>query len=123
MIKLATNNSLWGGFAGACSFPDGHEPLFAEMAFPAGCPMANPEPWAMLICDYQTDGGEPDADRDIIALTINLISEEGYPATYERRFPANMFTRENIVEWAEKALDNAMTHKGLVLNGFAFTAH
>ena len=57
MIKLENNTGLWNAFAGACSFADGTDPLFAEMQV-TSCPSKNdPDcPGFVLVLDEQRMG-------------------------------------------------------------------
>ncbi len=117
MIKLENNTGLWNAFAGATGFADGTDPLFAEIRVPDVSQEKLEEETGILILDEQEYDG-----RETV-LTLNFMTEEGYPIVYRKALPAAAIDRHEAQAWAEKHLSSVMTHADLLLAGFTFEAH
>ena len=117
MIKLENNGDLWSAFAGACSFADGTDPLFAEIDV-SSCPVTiDPDaPGFVLVLDEQRSGF---VGRDTV-LTVNGMRAEGYPIVYRKAIPARFADRRAMQTWAEKNLSPSMSHAGLLMAGFEY---
>lgn len=116
MIKLENNAGLWEAFAGARSFKDGADPLFAEIVVDDVSQEVLEADTGVLILDEQRVGF---VGREVV-LTLNFMTEEGDPIFYRKALPAAIISREIAQVWAEKHLSPRMTHADLLLAGFEF---
>jgi len=105
MSKLSHDAEMWNAFAGACVFPDGTEPFFAETSLQSYD--------AIMVLDSQ---GYPGEDQKTV-LTLNVIDSEGNPKEVWERSFSDELTREEIIQWAGD-IGTSVTEKELLLAGF-----